>query len=70
MPGRMALVNYHICQPDQCDSGVCKATSQCPLKVPRQEAPYAIPMAGPFACKGCGACVRACTLKAISIERM
>lgn len=70
MPGKMALVNYHRCRPDQCDSGICKAVLECPLKLIKQEGPYEIPMTDPFACKGCGACVRACTARAIDMARM
>jgi len=70
MPGKMALVNYHICRPDRCDDGVCRAVSKCPLKLITQEAPYEIPMTDPFACRGCGSCVQACSEKAICIAKM
>ena len=43
MPGKMALVNYHVCGPDRCDSGICKAVSECPFKLITQEAPTKSP---------------------------
>jgi translation initiation factor RLI1 len=70
MPDKMALVNYHICKADACGSGVCKAVSECPLKLISQETTFSIPMTDPFACMGCGSCVRACHEKAISIVTM
>jgi len=44
--------------------------SKCPLKLITQEAPYEIPMTDPFACRGCGSCVQACSEKAICIAKM
>ena len=54
MPGKMALIDYNGCRPEECDGGVCKATRECPLKLIRQEASCDVPMTDPFQCKGCG----------------
>ena len=65
MPGKMALVDYNRCHPEQCDS--CPAATACTKKLLVQEAPHQPPMTNPSVCKGCGDCVRACPLKAIII---
>ena len=44
MPGKMALVNYHQCHPEECDKGICVAALACSHKLLKQEAPYEIPM--------------------------
>ena len=67
MARKMALVDYHRCHPERCDSGVCVAAGACALKLLQQEAPYAIPMADPFSCRACGDCVRACPLQAVRL---
>jgi translation initiation factor RLI1 len=70
MPSKMALVDYEKCLPEKCDSGICAAALACSHKLLKQEAPYEIPMADPFLCRGCGDCVRVCPLKAIEIVRI
>jgi len=67
MPKKMAVVNYHKCRPEQCDSGVCAAVSACPRKLLKQEAPHEAPMPSPYACQNCAKCVLACPLKAIEL---
>ena len=67
MNKKMALVDYGICRPENCENGVCKAALACPSKLLHQETPYAAPMPEPFACRACGDCVRACPQKAIMI---
>jgi len=67
MPGKMALVHYDRCKPEQCDNGVCAAAVACPHKLLTQEAPFEPPMPAPSICRGCGECLRACPLKAIHI---
>ncbi|MFH1003521.1 MAG: 4Fe-4S binding protein [Chloroflexota bacterium] len=69
MPGKMALVNYNQCHPEQCDSGVCAAALACPRKLLKQEAPYQAPMPHPALCRACGDCVRACPRQAVRIVR-
>ena len=70
MPGKMSLVNYEKCHPEECDGGVCVAVSACQHKLLKQEAPYEIPMTDPSVCQGCGDCVRACLLKAIEVVKV
>ena len=69
MPGKMALVNYNQCRPEQCDNGVCAAALACPRKLLKQEAPYETPMPDPALCQACGDCVRACPRQAVQIIR-
>ncbi len=70
MPGKIALINFAECHPDQCENGVCVAVAACSHKLLKQEAPFEIPMTDPAICQGCGDCARACPLKAIKIVRM
>ena len=70
MPGKMALVDYSKCRPEECDSGICAAAQVCTRKLLAQESPYDVPMPNPSLCRGCGDCVRACPLKAIEISRI
>jgi len=70
MPGKMALIDFKKCHPENCSSGICAAVLACSHKLLKQEANYEIPMPDPFLCRGCGDCVRACPLKAIEIVRM
>lgn len=70
MPGKMALVDYNRCHPDECENGVCVAALACRRRLLQQEAPRGAPMTNPAACAGCADCVRACPLKAIQIMRM
>ena len=61
---QMVAVDYHRCQPEKCDGGVCLAVLACPQKVLRQSAAYEMPE--PIAmCVGCGICAQACPCKAI-----
>jgi translation initiation factor RLI1 len=69
MAGKIALVDYNKCCPDQCENGVCRAVKACPFKLIKQEAPHEIPMTAPFSCKGCGLCATACYSKAIIVTR-
>ena len=70
MPSKMVLVNYHQCNPGECDSGICTAVLACSHKLLKQEVPYEIPMVEPSICQGCWDCVRVCPLKAIEIARI
>jgi len=67
MPGKIALVDYNKCRPQDCNNGICLAAQACTHKMLIQEAPYQIPMPDPFLCQGCSDCARACPLKAIKI---
>jgi translation initiation factor RLI1 len=70
MPGKMALINFNKCHPQQCEAGSCAAAPACPRKLLTQEAPYEIPMTDPFSCRGCGECATACPLRAIAVVTM
>ncbi len=70
MAGKIALVDYHKCDPGGCERGVCAAALVCPQRSLVQEEPYEVPMAGPFPCKGCGDCARTCTAGAIRVVMM
>jgi translation initiation factor RLI1 len=69
MPSKMALINYNICKPENCEDGICQAVSACEKKLLIQENPYEPPMPDPSVCKGCGDCVRACPCGAIEVIR-
>jgi len=64
---KMALLDFEKCRPELCDGGICAAAQACPSKLLQQEAPYAMPVPEPSACRACGECVRACSQKAIRI---
>ncbi len=70
MPGKMALVDFNKCSPEQCKDGVCAAALACERKLLKQEASYAAPMTGVSLCRACGDCVRACPMRAIGITRI
>ncbi|MFC1870218.1 4Fe-4S binding protein [Chloroflexota bacterium] len=71
MPGKVALVAFDKCRPEECDKdGTCAAIAACPHRLIKQEAPYDTPMFHPSTCQGCSDCARACPLKAIKIVRM
>lgn len=67
MAGKIALVDYQLCDPARCESGVCSAAQACPRRLLRQEAPYEVPMPDTSPCKGCGDCARSCPLDAIRV---
>ncbi|MFC2018713.1 4Fe-4S binding protein [Chloroflexota bacterium] len=69
MPGKMALVDYNKCHPEECEDGICAAALACPRKLLQQEAAGQIPMPDPALCKGCGDCARACPLQAIKLVK-
>ncbi len=70
MPGKIALVDFNKCRPDECEGGICKAVVACRYKLLKQEKNCEIPLPDPTICRGCGDCVRACPLKAIEIAQM
>jgi translation initiation factor RLI1 len=65
MGRKIALVDYNRCLPQQC--GACVAAAACERKLMVQESVNSPPMTDPGICRGCGDCVRACPLKAVSI---
>jgi hypothetical protein len=54
MPGKMALVDFPRCHPEECVDGVCVAALAYPRKLMKQEQLGEIPMTDPSICKGCG----------------
>ncbi|MFC2033848.1 4Fe-4S binding protein [Chloroflexota bacterium] len=69
MPGKIALIDFNKCRPEECEKGICKATKACNHKLLMQDTAYEIPMTDPSICRGCGDCLRACPLKAIQISK-
>jgi translation initiation factor RLI1 len=67
MPGNRALINYEKCNPERCEGGICAAAKACSRKLFKQEAPNEMPMIDPLLCIGCGDCLRACLLDAITL---
>jgi len=63
MPGKMTLVDFSRCHPEDCEDGICPAAEVCPRKMMRQEKPGQPPMTDPVACRACADCVRACPEK-------
>ncbi len=70
MPGKMAMIDFNKCRPQECEDGVCKAAEACERKLLVQETAYEIPMTNPFLCRGCADCVRACPVNAIQISKI
>jgi len=69
---KQAVINYQDCDPHVCDpdQGLCKATRVCHHDVLLQEEPGDPPMLiSVRGCVGCGDCVRACPVEAITIQR-
>jgi translation initiation factor RLI1 len=67
----IALVNYRICNPNECnfDVGVCAAAAACSKGVLEQiDGAFEVPIVDQDMCLGCGDCVEACPLDAIQIE--
>jgi translation initiation factor RLI1 len=67
MPGKMAVIDFSRCRPEECNSGVCPAVLACRRKILIQEKPGEVPMVNPAVCSSCSDCVRACRLNAIKI---
>lgn len=68
MPSKTAVINYQLCDPTQCDGGICAAVMACERKVLKQDSPYEKPDP-PMLCVGCGTCVPACIPKAVILMR-
>ena len=69
----VALIDLGICRPEECNpgQGVCAAVSACSRKVIVQiDGPFEVPMLFQDTCMGCGDCIEACPLGAISKHDM
>ncbi|PWH17549.1 MAG: hypothetical protein DDG59_08005 [Anaerolineae bacterium] len=67
MPKRMVVLNYHQCDPQSCENGVCRAALICKRKVLRQDQPYELPELNSELCLGCAVCTTACSLNALQV---
>jgi NAD-dependent dihydropyrimidine dehydrogenase PreA subunit len=65
MPRRTVVLNYRLCDPDQCQEGVCAAQVVCERKVLKQPEAYQLPEFRPGMCLGCADCVPVCPRKAL-----
>jgi translation initiation factor RLI1 len=64
-------IDFERCDPAACDggAGLCQAISACSHKLLEQEEPFAPPLLlSTRLCTGCGACVSACPLGAVSLR--
>jgi translation initiation factor RLI1 len=68
MGRKTALVDYNLCQPAKCEA--CSAAEVCNRRLLVQESPSTPPLTDPSVCRGCGDCVRACPLKAVSMTTL
>ena len=67
----VALVDYKICSPNECnpDKGICAAVEACSKTVLEQiDGAFEAPIVDQDMCLGCGDCVEACPLDAIQIK--
>ncbi len=62
-----AVLDADRCHPDVCPSGRCLARPSCPVKAVWQEEAFEPPYLSAGVCHGCGKCVAACPIKAISL---
>lgn len=67
MPKKIIVVDYHACDPEQCENGICMAALVCKKKVLTQEAPYAMPDTKASRCLSCSLCMQACPKGAIHV---
>jgi Fe-S-cluster-containing hydrogenase component 2 len=68
MPKPVVVIDYHQCQVEECEKGICLASLECPRNILRQEAPFEMPDIYPGSCKGCGLCAPACPYGAIQMQ--
>ena len=64
------VVDFESCSPEAHDPmcGACVAAEACVKRILEQEDPFDVPfLASNSMCTGCGKCVAACPLDAISI---
>ncbi len=69
----IALVDYRICNPNECnpDEGICAAVEACSKGVVEQiDGAFEAPIVDQDMCLGCGDCVKACLLDAIEMKHV
>jgi len=67
----VALVDYKICNPNECnpDEGICAAVKACSKGIMEQiDGTFEAPIVDQDMCLGCGDCVEACPLEAIQMK--
>jgi Fe-S-cluster-containing hydrogenase component 2 len=62
-----AVLEEARCSPEQCDSGVCVARKQCPVKAIWQEQRYETPFVSAGLCHGCSRCIAVCPARAFEM---
>ncbi|MCX8061872.1 MAG: hypothetical protein N3D16_04770 [Anaerolineales bacterium] len=67
MPKAIVSLNYQLCDPNQCDQGVCRAVALCRRKVLHQEKPFEPPQLNSELCLGCAVCTTACSVHALMV---
>ncbi|HAJ95106.1 MAG TPA: hypothetical protein DCP02_02620 [Actinobacteria bacterium] len=65
MAGKSVIINYSLCDFEECSDGICIAKSSCEKKVLKQEGPFEPPFIDSGLCSGCNKCIPACPSKAI-----
>ncbi|MFH2039930.1 MAG: 4Fe-4S binding protein [Chloroflexota bacterium] len=65
MPKKTVVIDYHDCNPQLCQDGICKVMLACERKVVTQQAPYELPDARSSMCLGCSLCMNVCPAGAI-----
>ena len=69
MAGKSAVINYSLCDFNDCKDGVCKAIGGCEKKVLKQEGPFEPPYIDINLCSGCNKCIPLCPSEAIERAR-
>lgn len=69
MPKRAILLNYQLCNPQNCEEGVCRAALMCKRRVLCQPQPYEVPELNAEMCLGCAICTTVCNSKALQVLR-
>ena len=64
---QLVKVNTNICQPDDCENGICIATFSCNWKILEQKNPYDMPVIDMRRCLGCAHCTFICPRGALEI---
>ena len=67
MPRKTVVVDYQVCEPEECEDGICQAALVCEKKILTQEAPYEMPDTKASVCLSCATCVKACPKNAVYV---